>query len=68
MDPVPLLAAETIPIYIPGTASSFYKSIGVKKPDRDAVRLKLQAKKAKKRPKLKSFGLYDRAYKIRENP
>ena len=44
MDPVPLLAAETIPIYIPGTASSFYKSIGVKRPDRDAVRLRLQSK------------------------
>ena len=41
MDSHPLLAADTIPFYIEGTSSSLYKSLGVKKPSREAMMLKI---------------------------
>ncbi len=41
MNPYPLRAADTIPLYISGTARSLYKKLGFKQPDRDAVRVKL---------------------------
>ena len=39
MNPEPLLAADAIPIYIKGTSSSLFKSLGIKQPDRDVMRV-----------------------------
>lgn len=41
MNPQPLQAADSIPLYIKGTCRSLYKSLGFKQPDRDAVKVKL---------------------------
>ena len=41
MIPEPLLAADTLPFYIKGTSSSLFKSLGIKKPERDAVQVRL---------------------------
>lgn len=41
MNPEPLLAADAIPLYIRGTSRSFFKKIGLRQPDRDAVRIRL---------------------------
>lgn len=41
MNPTPLQAADSVPLFIKGTSGGFFKSIGIKKPDRDAVRIKL---------------------------
>ena len=41
MNPQPLLAADALPLYLKGTSSSLYKSLGFKPPDRDAIRIKL---------------------------
>lgn len=40
----PLQAADSIPFYITGTAKSFYKSLGIKKPERQTSALKLDLK------------------------
>jgi len=42
MNPQPLLAADAIPLYLKGTSGSFFKKIGLKQPDRDAIRIRLQ--------------------------
>ena len=44
MNSQPLRAASAIPFYISGSAGSFYKSLGVKKPERNAVALTLAKK------------------------
>ena len=44
MNPAPLMASKSIPFFIPATAGSFFKSLGVKKPSREAVILKLASK------------------------
>ena len=41
MNPLPLKAADSIPLYIKGTSGSLYKKLGFKQPDRDAVRVRL---------------------------
>ncbi len=41
MNSHPLLAADAIPLYIKGTSGSLYKSLGVKKPTREMMMLKL---------------------------
>lgn len=41
MNPTPLLAADSVPLFVKGTSGGFFKTIGIKKPDRDAVRIKL---------------------------
>ena len=42
MTPAPLLAADSIPLYIKGTSSSLYKKLGFKQPGRDAVRIRMR--------------------------
>ncbi len=37
MDSAPLLAAESIPYYIKGTSGSLYKALGVRKPERETL-------------------------------
>lgn len=44
MWPSPLVAANAIPLYARTTASAFFKNLGIKKPDRDAMILKLANK------------------------
>lgn len=44
MEPGPLIAASAIPFYVRVTAGKFYKSLGVKPPDRDTMILKLAGK------------------------
>jgi membrane-anchored protein YejM (alkaline phosphatase superfamily) len=44
MNPSPLQAADCIPFYINGTAGSFYKKLGFKKPAREAVVVKFSNK------------------------
>ena len=41
MNPVPLRAADVIPLYIKGTSSSLYKKLGLKRPSRKGLRIKL---------------------------
>ncbi|MBE6379037.1 MAG: DUF3413 domain-containing protein [Lentisphaerae bacterium] len=41
MNSHPLLAADAIPLYIKGTSGSLYKSLGVKKPTREAMMIKI---------------------------
>lgn len=41
MIPEPLLAADTLPFYIKGTSGSMFKALGIKKPERDAVQVRL---------------------------
>lgn len=41
MNPAPLMAAESIPYYLKGTSGSLYKALGVKKPAREAITIKL---------------------------
>ena len=42
MNPEPLLAADSIPIYIKGTSSSLYESLGIDRPNRDSMRLNIK--------------------------
>ena len=37
-----LLAVDCIPLYVRGTSRSIYKKLGIKQPDRNAVRVRLQ--------------------------
>ena len=41
MNPAPLRAADVIPLYINGTSSSLYRKIGLKRPSRERLRIKL---------------------------
>lgn len=43
MVPEPLLAADTLPFYIKGTSGSMFKALGVAKPERDAVQIRLSS-------------------------
>ena len=43
MNPQPLRAADAIPLYMKGTSRSFYKKLGLKHPDREAIRVKLSS-------------------------
>ena len=40
MNSAPLLAAESIPFYLKGTSGSLYKSLGIKKPERETLMIK----------------------------
>ena len=41
MNPLPLRAADVVPLYIKGTSSSLYKKLGLKRPSREGLRIKL---------------------------
>ncbi len=41
MIPEPLLAADALPFYIKGTSGSMFKALGIAKPERDAVQVRL---------------------------
>ena len=41
MVPEPLLAADALPFYLKGTSGSMFKALGIEKPERDAVQVRL---------------------------
>ncbi|MBE6359261.1 MAG: DUF3413 domain-containing protein [Lentisphaerae bacterium] len=41
MNPAPLLASDSIPLYIKGTSKSLFRKLGFSQPERDAVQIKL---------------------------
>ena len=42
MNPKPLLAADVIPLYLRGTSRTLFRKLGIRQPDREAIRLHLQ--------------------------